>query len=847
MEEHHSGPIYSRSSTGVQAPLQEGTTGYRDPINEVLTTRENSNNRGDKFTLRQEGDSTYGTSRRLCEQHIHGTKDQWEGSAHSQFEESQHVPRVRALQDGGHTMHKGPAEQERVHVQVGSQGCVPDSPGTSLPLEISSVPLAGQGIRVHSPSVRSSNSPQAVHEASEASLGKFEDGRCEADRIPGRLPDHRQDEARSRRSLHEDEISSRKSWLYSKCRKVITDSDSEDRILGLHHRLGKNGHQPTSAKDERHSIRVSPFAPGQGDNRTQAGPTCGHAGSHKSCSSSCSPSLPGSTGTKDRCSSPPPLIRICSDSESSEHSGSEMVDRPSHQAKWQSNSTVSSDDDNRVRCVKLGLGGMLQQPCNRGTVVCLRDPPSHQCQGTTGSLPCSPDICQRQDRHPHSSENRQHHSCLFYQSKRGYTFQDFDGHHLTDVGLVHGEEDLHLSRASTWQTEYSSRSGIQSKAGQLGVEAQPISFQATDDQAGSMPNRPVRFKADDTAPRIFQLETRSQLGSDKCSGSELGRNKMLCLPSFRSDREVSGQSEQGKSTRTGVDCTSLANTTLVSTNDINVDSAANTPPKWTNATAESQERDTPAHPSGLTKSGRMGCVRSSLQSQGVSDGASKLILASWRPNTEAAYSANWGRWAGWCQQNGYNQLSAPIGAILDFLTHEFAEGKQYRTLNSYRSAISMTHPPIDGTVIGKHPLVVRLMRGIFNSRPPQPRYSCSWDVGRVLEFIRSLGDNEVLTLKDLTHKLATIMALANASRASEIHALNVKYMRRVTSGVQFNLAQLTKTSRPGKQRSLFYPCLKEDKILCPVVTLQHYLERTQEYRKSESSRDRLFFSSGTPL
>ena len=375
----------------------------------------------------------------------------------------------------------------------------------------------------------------------------------------------------------------------------------------------------------------------------------------------------------------------------------------------------------------------------------------------------------------------------------------------------------------------------------------PSVFHATNVQIGSMSNRLVCFKAHNTAPGIFQLETRPQLGRDQCSGSELVRSKMLCLPSFCLDREVSGQSEQGKSTRAGVDCTSLANTTLVSINNINADSAANTPSKRTNAPAESQERDAPSHPSGLTKSGRMGCVRSSLQSQGVSDGASKLILASWRQNTELAYSANWGRWARWCQRNGYNPLSAPIGAILDFLTHEFTEGKQYRTLNSYRSAISMTHPPIDGTVIGKHPLVSRLMRGIFNSRPPQPRYSGAWDVGRVLEYIRSLGDNKVLKLKDLTHKLVTIMALANASRASEIHALNVKYIRRVSSSVEFDLAQLTKNSRPGKQRSLFYPRLEEDSVLCPVVTVQHYLEHTKVYRKSEPSSCRLFLAVVRPF
>lgn len=158
----------------------------------------------------------------------------------------------------------------------------------------------------------------------------------------------------------------------------------------------------------------------------------------------------------------------------------------------------------------------------------------------------------------------------------------------------------------------------------------------------------------------------------------------------------------------------------------------------------------------------------------------------------------------------------------------------------------MIHPPIDGTVIGKHPLLSRLMRGIFNSRPPQLRYSCVWDVGRGLEYF-SLGDNRVLNLKDLTHRLATIMALANASRASEIHALNVKYMQRMSSGVEFDLAELTKTSRPGKQRSLFYPCLEEDRVLCPVVTLQHYLERTKVYRKSEPSSCRLFLTVVRPF
>ena len=78
-----------------------------------------------------------------------------------------------------------------------------------------------------------------------------------------------------------------------------------------------------------------------------------------------------------------------------------------------------------------------------------------------------------------------------------------------------------------------------------------------------------------------------------------------------------------------------------------------------------------------------------------------------------------------------------ISTILDFLACQFAEGKQYRTINSYLSAISMTHTATDGVVVGKHPLVTRSMKGIFNHRPPQPRYAITWDVGRVLEHICS--------------------------------------------------------------------------------------------------------------
>ena len=72
---------------------------------------------------------------------------------------------------------------------------------------------------------------------------------------------------------------------------------------------------------------------------------------------------------------------------------------------------------------------------------------------------------------------------------------------------------------------------------------------------------------------------------------------------------------------------------------------------------------------------------------------------------------------GWCTEREINPILPPIEKVLEFLTAQFKSGLQYSTLNSYRSSLSATIPPIEGSPVGQHPLVVRLMQGIFNSRP----------------------------------------------------------------------------------------------------------------------------------
>ena len=47
------------------------------------------------------------------------------------------------------------------------------------------------------------------------------------------------------------------------------------------------------------------------------------------------------------------------------------------------------------------------------------------------------------------------------------------------------------------------------------------------------------------------------------------------------------------------------------------------------------------------------------------------------------------------------------------------------------------------------------MTGIFNNRLPQPRYTFTWDVGTVINFLDTL-DSNTIELKLLTYKFASL-------------------------------------------------------------------------------------------
>ncbi|CAB3985925.1 Hypothetical predicted protein, partial [Paramuricea clavata] len=108
-------------------------------------------------------------------------------------------------------------------------------------------------------------------------------------------------------------------------------------------------------------------------------------------------------------------------------------------------------------------------------------------------------------------------------------------------------------------------------------------------------------------------------------------------------------------------------------------------------------------------------------------------------------------------------------------------------------------------------------------RPPEPKYSFTWNVSEILKFIKSLGKNEELDLKLLSFKLVMLLGLTAPDRSSDLAKRDLRYRTFRPEGVSFILPGLSKTSRPGDTPKVsFHSAFPDDFDLCPVECLKFY-------------------------
>ena len=323
-----------------------------------------------------------------------------------------------------------------------------------------------------------------------------------------------------------------------------------------------------------------------------------------------------------------------------------------------------------------------------------------------------------------------------------------------DMEVVHGAPDILDGRASPKGVESRSRRGVKNTKRPLRLDASPTFVLTDQGEDGSPRSGHVCISSHTPTPKLLQLEAGPSSGSNRCICSRLESFSGVCKlsvvpPPTYTCEDSMGESQSGPSGSNMEDTTMVPSSSTTTVRISTSDSVTIGCCDLTNSGGIHNAR-------GSTVISRLAIIRNQSQSGGLSEGASHLLESSWRSQTKSTYESLFKRWNDWCQERGRDPIRDPVADILNFLAELFEQGFQYRSLNAYRSAISSVHEKIDGIQVGKHPIVSRMLKGVFNERPPRPKYESVWKLDQVLTMFREDGGSASLFWQDLTVKTAML-------------------------------------------------------------------------------------------
>jgi len=94
------------------------------------------------------------------------------------------------------------------------------------------------------------------------------------------------------------------------------------------------------------------------------------------------------------------------------------------------------------------------------------------------------------------------------------------------------------------------------------------------------------------------------------------------------------------------------------------------------------------------------------------------------------------------RQKQIDPVSATVPQVLDFLVEKYETGVGYGGLNTAKSSLSNVLKPVNGLMFGAQQNVKRFLKGVYEARPSNPRYAVTWEVNKVLNYLKSTSTTE---------------------------------------------------------------------------------------------------------
>lgn len=121
-------------------------------------------------------------------------------------------------------------------------------------------------------------------------------------------------------------------------------------------------------------------------------------------------------------------------------------------------------------------------------------------------------------------------------------------------------------------------------------------------------------------------------------------------------------------------------------------------------------------------------------------------------------------------EKGYDVFTSNSKEVLEFFTVSFEAGASYGTLNSARAALGLVLSK-DVTSEG---IISQFFKGVFRLKPLKPRYSTTWNVDIVLNYLEKQFPLELLSLKQLSEKCLMLLALSTAHRMQTFSLIKIR-------------------------------------------------------------------------
>ena len=305
------------------------------------------------------------------------------------------------------------------------------------------------------------------------------------------------------------------------------------------------------------------------------------------------------------------------------------------------------------------------------------------------------------------------------------------------------------------------------------VDLERYSVEEIFSDLGSSNNRSLCIVSQQEDGHLLHLGPSSPGVRCRCAFGDMESNVCVCIPTNLPDSQSFGTHEAG--TLSGnFDSSSMAKKTLVSGSTAVVHCKSNQVTSNT-LSLESTKHDYISSGSQGVQSECMVAINRQLSANGFSQKVRNLLSASWRAGTQKDYSGKFKQFSSWCRGKQIDTYSASLTDCAEFLSFLFHKGLQYRTIAGYRSMLSSVLQPVNNIPVGQHPHIVRLIKGIFNSRPPTTKLLPEWELPLVLDLLKRppFEPLSLAPLKYLTWKSLFLVAITTFRRASDIQALKL--------------------------------------------------------------------------